>query len=107
VLESTEYASGTLIDIGCGNKPHYPVFSSRVEKYIGMDLPYTPSHGSAVDIYADALNLPFKSNVIDTILCTEVLEHIVEPGKCLEELPLKPGGYMKSLMTIIAILSMD
>ena len=47
-----------------------------------------------VDIVADAHDLPYKEGVVDVITCEEVLEHIKNPIKVVEEMfrVLKPGG---------------
>lgn len=39
--------------------------------------------------------LPFKESSIDAIIITEVLEHLLNPVQCLENIfhCLKPGGY--------------
>ena len=45
---------------------------------------------------ADITNLPFGDNSFDIIICSEVMEHIDEDKKALEELKrtLKPGGQL-------------
>ena len=63
----------------------------------GNPLPGDPSIKIRdIDIYGDALNLPFKSNCFDTILSTQVLEHVVEPKQMLREAyrVLRAGGYI-------------
>jgi len=52
-------------------------------------------------IRADAHNLPFKNNSFDLVICTEVLEHVVNPEKVL--------GEIKRVLTNdgIAIVEMD
>lgn len=85
------YAHGQLLDIGCGFRPYRHVFQ-QVESYIGIDLP-----GSGIiDVYASALELPFRSNSFDTVLCNEVLEHVPEPATLLHEASrvLRPGGVL-------------
>lgn len=37
-------------------------------------------------VAADAGDLPFKSDSFNKILCTEVIEHLLEPEKCLAEI---------------------
>jgi SAM-dependent methyltransferase len=47
-----------------------------------------------VDLFADAMSLPFAAGSFDSVLCTQVLEHVCEPLRVLEEVRrvLKPGG---------------
>jgi ubiquinone/menaquinone biosynthesis C-methylase UbiE len=42
--------------------------------------------GDEVDIQGDLLNLPIKSESIDTIVCTGVLEHVNDPHKAVGEI---------------------
>lgn len=44
----------------------------------------------------DALGLPFPSDTFDRIICSEVLEHVDDPGGAVTELArvLKPGGLL-------------
>lgn len=46
------------------------------------------------DVQADAAALPFLEGVFDFVLCTEVMEHVVDPDPILCELHrvLRPGG---------------
>jgi SAM-dependent methyltransferase len=91
---SREYARGRMLDIGCGNKPYAEKFAGRVSSYIGVEMPGTQSNSSVIDAYASALALPFAANVFDTVLTNEVLEHVPEPKRLLEEAHrvLKPQG---------------
>lgn len=45
-------------------------------------------------VVGDATNLPFKNEVFNLITCTEVLEHIFDPGSAVSEIDrvLKPKG---------------
>lgn len=86
---------GMLLDIGCGRKPYKKILT-RVEKYIGIEVPDSYSKNEEIDIYANALELPFKDNVFDCILSTQVLEHIPKPDVFLKEAyrVLKSGGIL-------------
>lgn len=95
LTESGGYATGTLLDIGCGREPYRALFSG-VEWYVGIDLPSTGYGTRALDVLGDAHNLPFGASTFDTVLCTEVLEHVPEPSQVLSEVNrvLKPGGVL-------------
>jgi SAM-dependent methyltransferase len=57
---------------------------------VNLDL----AAGAEVDIQADAVNLPFKNNTVDSVVCTGVLEHVPDSGQAVREIlrVLKPGG---------------
>ena len=83
--ECSDYFRGSLLDIGCGNKPYFQYFASSAEEWIGIDYPASPWEHTRADIYADALFLPFKNCAFDTVLCTQVLEHVNRPLRLLKE----------------------
>ena len=89
-------AHGVLLDIGCGNKPYQEVFAPRIEKCIGLEYsPETGYRGNKADLCGDAMRLPLADESVDTILCTEVLEHVCQvPKKQSPNLRrvLKPNG---------------
>ena len=91
VKERARYARGTLLDVGCGGKPYRGLFD-QVGRHVGIDLP--PAKDA--DIYASALALPFADCTFNTVLCTEVLEHVPEPAVVMAEAArvLRPGGYL-------------
>lgn len=93
LLNTRKYSRGSLLDIGCGRKPYQSLF--QIENYTGIDYP-SPKQKFSVEAFADAQALPFSSHSFDTILCTELLEHLRFPAKALSEIKrvLKPGGYV-------------
>ena len=93
ILKTTSYIKGRVLDIGCGEKPYRDIFSSRIDSYIGVDLPQTVHAKHAIDIFANAHYLPFKKDTFDTVLCLEILEHVEMPLEVLKEIHriLKPG----------------
>lgn len=86
---SKKYAKGNLIDLGCGQKPYKAIFSKYINSYFGVD----DSHAfychcredNEVDLWTDCTNTGLKDSYFDTLLCTEVLEHISEPENLLNE----------------------
>lgn len=94
---SSHYVNGLVLDVGCGEKPHEKIFTSKIDKYIGVDLPpdaYIYGENWQADVCGTATDLPFLSNSVDTIICTGVLPHIANPNKAFSEFArvLKAGG---------------
>lgn len=85
LLQAKGYAKGTVLDIGCGNKPYKIIFSGNDKKYIGTDISVS-KNSPDVNVTASALELPFKTQAFDTALSIQVLEHVPEPKKMLEEI---------------------
>ncbi len=88
-------AHGILFDVGCGIKPFEATFAPFVDKYIGLE--YSPESGylgNKADFCGDAAFLPLADECVDTILCTEVMEHVPDPEKTIAEFArvLRPGG---------------
>jgi SAM-dependent methyltransferase len=81
--EYAKHCKGVLLDVGCGEKPYETLFFGRVHEYVGLDL--SRSDINKADIFADGLHLPFASASFDAVLCTEVIEHVPEPGVLLHE----------------------
>lgn len=88
-------ARGVLLDVGCGVKPYEKIFAPFVEKYYGTEYSSTSGfRGNRADVAGDAERMPFADASVDTILCTEVLEHVKNPETVIEEFAriLKSGG---------------
>lgn len=91
-----EHARGRLLDLGCGNAPFAGLYRGLVEEYIWADWGNSPHQLFELDHEID-LNtppMPFGDAAFDTVLLTDVLEHVVEPDQLLGEIArvLCPGG---------------
>ena len=100
IKKNSPSLTGRLMDFGAGRKPYRSLF--QVAEYVGVDMAKTGhdhSH-SEVDVFYDGVSLPFENGHFDSILCTEVIEHVFDPEKVLPELlrVLKSGG--KLLLTV-------
>jgi len=89
-------ARGDLVDIGCGLRPYQSLFAPHIGRYIGIDYPPAGDDRTQIDatIYADSTHLPLRDRCVDTVLTTQVLEHVPEPLHMLREAHrvLRPGG---------------
>lgn len=87
---------GTLADVGCGAQPFRDLLSPEV-RYIGVDIVGAEEKfGYRVpdtrEIRGD--RLPLADGEVNTVLCTETLEHVAEPRLFLREIAraLSPRG---------------
>jgi len=76
-------ARGALLDIGCGNKPYEKMFQGKVSSYTGCDV--VQSSEQKVDIICPATVIPVPAAHFDTVLCTQVIEHIADHQALLGE----------------------
>jgi SAM-dependent methyltransferase len=89
------YASGLLLDLGCGNVPLYEIYQHYVSDNICVDWENTRHKSLFLDHSFDlnqGISLP--SETFDTILATDVLEHVSNPELLWREMArvLKAGG---------------
>lgn len=87
--------TGLVLDLGCGTgRPRHHLPSDA--EYLGIDYYVTATewYGTRPDVFADARALPLKNGCIDHCLLLDVLEHIADPDRCLDEIhrSLRKGG---------------
>jgi SAM-dependent methyltransferase len=87
------HARGRLLDLGCGKAPLYGAYASMVSEVTCVD--WAP--GVYIDRHCDLSQpLPFEDGRFDTIVLSDVLEHIAEPAQLWREMTriLAPGGHV-------------
>jgi SAM-dependent methyltransferase len=77
-----------ILDVGCGVKPYEPFFRPYAS-YVGVDV-----DNPAADLEGAAENLPVDDASFDLVLCTQTLEHCLDPAAAVRELRrvVAPGG---------------
>jgi SAM-dependent methyltransferase len=89
-----KYNNIRILDVGCGMKPYETFFkeSERKVTYIGIDL----SSNFSADVLAVGENIPFRTSCFEIALCTQVLEHTLNPERVLREInrTLVNGGVL-------------
>jgi SAM-dependent methyltransferase len=75
------YVHGRVADIGAGSAKYKEILLTRGTAYIAFDM--TP--GPDIDAVGDIEQLPFDDYSFDTVICTQVLEHIPDPQRAVGE----------------------
>lgn len=78
-----KYARGNLLDLGCGNAPLFETYRSLVDSVWCVDWPFSIHQQKHIDVFADLTKpLPLRDGSFDTVVLSDVLEHIPNP-ECL------------------------
>jgi ubiquinone/menaquinone biosynthesis C-methylase UbiE len=86
-----------ILDIGCGDGVLLSLISNGSLYGVDLDqtsLDFASTKVKAKLIQAPATKLPFKDNFFDIVLATEIIEHLTQPEKLIQEAKrvLKAGG---------------
>lgn len=86
---------GRVVDLGgkrLRKRGSFRPPSEGVTRWIDVNVdPIT-----APSVFGSVINVPLRNEIADCVICTEVLEHLAEPERCVAEAHrlLKPGGHM-------------
>ncbi|MBT4485525.1 MAG: class I SAM-dependent methyltransferase [Candidatus Latescibacteria bacterium] len=92
-----KYVKGKLIDLGCGKVPFYEAYKDYITDNICVDWENTLHNNKYLDFECDLTqNLPFEDGEFDTIILSDVLEHIPVPENLWSEMAriLVKHGYI-------------
>jgi 2-polyprenyl-3-methyl-5-hydroxy-6-metoxy-1,4-benzoquinol methylase len=86
-----KYCRGYVLDAGARRAKYKQLIHKHSTNYVALDnlssyfqFSYKLDH--KLDVIGDIMSLPFRSEVFDTVVCTQVIEHVPEPRKLMHEL---------------------
>lgn len=100
-----------VLDAGAGSSKYRPFFAHchyRTQdfcQYQGERVKYL----EPIDFVCDITQIPLPDQSLEAILCTEVLEHVVDPMRVVEEFArlLGPGGRLFITAPLLSHLHME
>ncbi|MCH8004058.1 MAG: class I SAM-dependent methyltransferase [Nanoarchaeota archaeon] len=75
-----------ILDVGCGSGYLGSVLHKKSKKYVGIDFADERKVKDFVFIRTDAINIPFRNNSFDIVICNHVIEHVRDQKKLLHEI---------------------
>jgi SAM-dependent methyltransferase len=95
------HAKGRLLDLGCGKVPLFDAYRHYVTDNVCIDWDNTVYKNDHLDFEADLTKeLPFADGEFDTIILSDVLEHIAEPERLCREIARVLSSRGKLLMNV-------
>ena len=98
------YVRGRLVDLGCGEVPLFETYRPYISDNTCVDWPSTQHSSEYLDCACDlTAPLPFADHAFDTVIISNVLEHLPQPDAAWPEISrvLVPGG--KVLLTVLSV----
>ena len=96
----------TLLDVGCAEGYYIKILTDNRSNCIAVGLDIAKNYllkakknvTKSLLVLGDAHHLPFKDKAFDLVLCSELLEHVVDQEAVLKELLRVSGNYV--LLTV-------
>lgn len=90
VAHSLCYARGRALDLGAGSAKYKSIIAPACASYVALDA----FPNANIDIVSDIEHTPLADASVDTLYCTQVLEHVRRPWIAAGEIRrvLAPGG---------------
>ena len=90
IAELMPALSGNVVELGGYKKLNYSEMATNAKDYIVTNIT------GDYDDYVDIMDMKYVDNSIDSFVCVNVLEHMPDPQKAMQEIYrcLKPGGQL-------------
>jgi len=87
-----QHVRGRTLDAGAGRQAYRRLIEPLSESYESLDV---EDFDGRTDHVADLQAMSLSGATFDTVVCTQVLQHVPEPGAALREIArvLRPGGH--------------
>ena len=87
IRTSAMAVTGSILDVGCGASPYKFLFNPENTQYVGIDIVDADKfdYRNSAIVAFDGKKIPFSDASYDAVLCTEVLEHVQNYQKLIDE----------------------
>jgi ubiquinone/menaquinone biosynthesis C-methylase UbiE len=96
IVKTIPAFKGNVLDVGCGQSPYKFLLNAADTKYFGVDIVDAEKfdYDNSDITPFDGENIPFEDGKFDGLICTEVLEHVQNYQKLIDEMHrvMKKGG---------------
>ena len=82
IFHCLPHIGGRVLDLGAGTAKYKPILIKKASEYIACDAKKTKD----IDIICNVENLAFAAESFDTVISTQVFEHLANPFKTVEEI---------------------
>jgi SAM-dependent methyltransferase len=87
-------AKGAVLDVGCGGRIYEDIFKKH--SYTGIDVQESGRDNKKPDKYYDGKYIPFPDASFETVISTEVFEHVEDLDHLIKDIfrVTKPNGHL-------------
>ncbi|MDP3765571.1 MAG: methyltransferase domain-containing protein [Nanoarchaeota archaeon] len=77
-----KFSKGKVLEVGCGTG----LIQNKLKGVVGVDITLSMLEKNKNDaVCADAHSIPFKDGIFDAVYSIDVIEHVKNPGKMVDE----------------------
>lgn len=96
-----DHVTGRLIDLGCGKVPLFEAYKNYVTDNICIDWGNSIHKNQYLDFECDLTKiLPFENESFETVILSDVLEHVYQPETLWKEMSRILSNHGKILMNV-------